>query len=301
MQNQYANRTVIKAQLRSISRHYPFTMANIETIFAYYEEEWRKYHNLKHVSGLFRLLLSCDIDLFTEDEEAALVLMIVYHDIIYRVGREKGWSENESAKLCEEHLHAAHWPLHIVDMTVCGIKATIDHNLDDVPQVWHKVVSVFLDLDLMDRIAFVTGASRWGNHQNHHSRKFPARSASAPRTSSGDPLDHLRVREADFLEFRAPVPRMAVTRRGHDPRRVALRGQAQHFVVFLRDEAFHGACVHTEHGASREEVAQRDEHLPGHPNVDVHGGRPCQAADHHVLVAIERARWQAADFGGPRC
>lgn len=120
----------------------------VRALVAAYSESWRTYHYFAHILNMiegaevrFRHKLS-DI------KWRMLLCMILYHDVVYKLGQEPGWNERESANYFARDLNLAQEG-HVFESTVwAGIYATATHTLDGVPQQYHQLVAMLLDLDL---------------------------------------------------------------------------------------------------------------------------------------------------------
>lgn len=120
-----------------------------EKIYSAYVEQWRTYHNASHIVDMYTTC-SAIIDHIDPDNlmwRNGIRLMIFYHDVWYKVGREFGLNENMSAEWalsdCGQYLENQYQQaLHQ------GIKATATHTLENVDPEYHKEVELLLDLDL---------------------------------------------------------------------------------------------------------------------------------------------------------
>lgn len=110
-----------------------------------YSEDWRGYHNASHIMQMLVLSRRFDIKLM-DDDRLRLELMILYHDVWYKVGRPKGENERKSADWAYTDL--VHHGFQFTDTIREGIEATINHNLVDVSSDNILVVATLLDLDL---------------------------------------------------------------------------------------------------------------------------------------------------------
>lgn len=124
----------------SADAHTPIVLA--------YSEHWRTYHNCSHI--LLMLHRSRQSDVYLSDwMRQCLEVMILYHDIYYKVGGKQGTNKMMSAKWAVDDLAAA--PVSLVrlrEVVNQGIKATATHTLSEVNPEYREVVSLLLDLDL---------------------------------------------------------------------------------------------------------------------------------------------------------
>lgn len=116
-----------------------------QKIYAAYAEHWRVYHGARHVVHMFNLL-----DQLYQPwmNRRAIELMILYHDVWYKVGREPGLNERMSAEWATRDIEQ--FAPDLVDLVSQGILATEKHELDGVQDAddYKHNVAVFLSLDL---------------------------------------------------------------------------------------------------------------------------------------------------------
>ena len=113
-----------------------------------YCESWRTYHNADHIIQMLRLSRHTDINL-SDEERQRLELMILYHDVWYKVGRSAGENEKQSAQWAVDDLAGASDEL--IRLRRClqqGINATATHSLADTNPVYVDEIATLLDLDL---------------------------------------------------------------------------------------------------------------------------------------------------------
>ena len=113
-----------------------------------YCEQWRTYHNFHHIWKMIHVAETVFRDQCTERQWRMLLVMILYHDVVYKVG----------VRAPENEIASAQWAAH--DMTTCntnkdfkwcvhhGIKATKTHTLIDIKPSHQRIVAMLLDLDL---------------------------------------------------------------------------------------------------------------------------------------------------------
>jgi predicted metal-dependent HD superfamily phosphohydrolase len=113
-----------------------------------YNEPWRRYHNAGHIIKMFNLAPKMP-GLLSSTEQSLLNMMIIFHDVEYKLGREAGWNEQESADYATEVLErSGELPTHILQVRI-GIIATITHSLDEVPKKLQELVGFLIDTDLL--------------------------------------------------------------------------------------------------------------------------------------------------------
>jgi predicted metal-dependent HD superfamily phosphohydrolase len=125
-----------------------FTFKKMNEVISAYREDWRHHHDIKHPLAMLDVFRKLDLSFLRPHELQAIRFMIIYHDVVYEIGKERGWNEEQSMEFAERHLRQAGIDSLILDMVLCGIKATIDHSLALVPEAWRIPISIFLDIDL---------------------------------------------------------------------------------------------------------------------------------------------------------
>lgn len=93
------------------------------------------------------LLELADKSQISASELTTVNLMIIYHDVAYKIGREKGWSENESAAVAAQQLRDCALNPMYVEVVCEGILATINHEVPD--ENWSHFMGLFLDIDML--------------------------------------------------------------------------------------------------------------------------------------------------------
>lgn len=119
---------------------------HLQRVVDSYVESWRKYHGIFHPLKMLHVLSSVNTDLSSEDLRK-VKLMIIYHDVIYQLGKTTGWNEWQSAYVMTMHLSGLEPPIFISDVYK-GITASVTHTLENVPEALHSIVSWFIDIDL---------------------------------------------------------------------------------------------------------------------------------------------------------
>jgi predicted metal-dependent HD superfamily phosphohydrolase len=124
-----------------------------------YEEPWRHYHSLPHVVAILRELSrvidSEAFDRMGELEVARLILMCLYHDIIYVPGAKS--NEILSAQYVKHFAIENHIPLEKVAPVIRGITASANHFVRG--ETLSATEHLFLDADLS-----ILAASDWGTY-----------------------------------------------------------------------------------------------------------------------------------------
>ena len=125
------------------------TFEHMDFVLDSYSEPWRHYHNCAHILKMHNILLETDCTLLSDEELFAIELMFIYHDVIIKIGREKGWSERESAVVASKQLRYFESNMRplFVDMVLEGILATINHEVPE--KAWNHFIGLFLDIDLL--------------------------------------------------------------------------------------------------------------------------------------------------------
>lgn len=114
-----------------------------------YCEPWRAYHNAGHITQMLERSRRSDIDL-TDDARQRLELMILYHDVWYKVGRTSGENEEQSAKWAINDLAEGidDDMLRLRHAVRQGIVATATHSLENINPNYVEEIATLLDLDL---------------------------------------------------------------------------------------------------------------------------------------------------------
>ncbi len=131
-------------------RNKPLSEEQKNRVINSYSEPWRHYHNCDHILNMFNIFEESTFShRLSEEETQAIQLMIIFHDDTYKLSREKGWNERESAKWAMFELSKASYELRFADMVWTGVVASTTHSLEDVPVDWHNSIGMFLDIDLL--------------------------------------------------------------------------------------------------------------------------------------------------------
>ena len=111
-----------------------------------YNEPWRTYHNESHILQMLELASRVD----NPETRQRLELLILYHDVWYKVGQPHGTNERNSAEWAVNDFGDVRdvETVRLIRMLRQGIVATATHTLDDVNPNYVEEVSLLLDLDL---------------------------------------------------------------------------------------------------------------------------------------------------------
>lgn len=141
-------RDFLGAKIENIFSEKPTCLDDHEFVLDSYSEGWRTYHNCNHVLKMLQILDNNPPELEAGYIQA-IEAMIVYHDVVYKIGRQKkGWNERESAVIAGKQLQAAGYDGIFIDIVVTGIKCTIDHTVPEIIENWSWFIAPFLDIDL---------------------------------------------------------------------------------------------------------------------------------------------------------
>ena len=111
-----------------------------------YSETWRAFHNLKHISDTIAAAHALARHAALQDKErAAVILAVIYHDIIYNAKSPSGQNEKESAKLAVARLNSVSSDEQICRLVYRAILAT-DHSRSK--PLRGKVEDIVHDADL---------------------------------------------------------------------------------------------------------------------------------------------------------
>lgn len=126
----------------------------VEEVVALYSENHREYHDIRHPVSMWHLVLMLKQagKLDSRVDERLLLLLILLHDVIVKLGRRHGWNEWMSAELAERQLRLLGAEDTFINALYYGITCSIHHTIDpelkeDKPWIWHTI-ACFLDLDL---------------------------------------------------------------------------------------------------------------------------------------------------------
>lgn len=126
----------------------PHREVHIKFILDSYAEPWRQYHNCDHILLALNLVKQLEPQISARYRHA-LRVMIIYHDVVYKLGREKGWNERESGVVAGKHLTAAGYDPEFIELVVAGIECTIDHTVPESLSNWAPYIEPLLDVDLL--------------------------------------------------------------------------------------------------------------------------------------------------------
>jgi len=117
-----------------------------------YNEDWRAYHNLKHIEGMLKGLSKYDSELDWQDKLPQRLLLeaaIVYHDVVYKVGDTD--NEIKSARLfrvhCENSFHSQFFEQNeLIYQVQKLILATKKHDYNSIGI--SRLEQIIIELDL---------------------------------------------------------------------------------------------------------------------------------------------------------
>jgi len=109
---------------------------------------------------------------FNEIEYQALLLSVVYHDVIYEFKSAVGHNERASMEMAGRHLDTVRANRTLKDLVDHSILATITHTLYDTPVDYHRVAGALIDLDLLGLAKSVeefaaAGERLWNEYSAH--------------------------------------------------------------------------------------------------------------------------------------
>ncbi|WP_444995220.1 HD domain-containing protein [Aliikangiella sp. IMCC44359] len=125
--NQYSQSNIENSSLNSTIIH---------TIFNYYTESHRKYHNLNHLEQMFKALEKCPVN------NCIMQWSTWFHDIIYQPGSSH--NEEKSAALAKKIMCTLNIPQNEINQTIHMILATKAHHSNSNDQA----LLLFLDTDM---------------------------------------------------------------------------------------------------------------------------------------------------------
>ena len=119
-------------------------------IISQYNERWRHYHNQSHILNMLKIADELVPPTVLNAEEARLLrAMIIFHDVEYKLNREPGWSEHQSAVFARKCLERAKEAETFIQQVEIGVIATFTHTMENVPEALNEVVSFLIDIDLL--------------------------------------------------------------------------------------------------------------------------------------------------------
>ncbi len=146
--NSITSRDKLEEKIREIFAQRPLSEDRIRFILDSYSEPWRYYHNCDHILLALKLVEQVQPPVSALYKHA-LQIMIIYHDVVYKLGREKGWDERESGVIAGKHLSSAGYDPEFVGLVVVGIECTIDHAVPELLSNWAPYIEPLLDVDLL--------------------------------------------------------------------------------------------------------------------------------------------------------
>lgn len=121
---------------------------DVSLVIDAYSEHWRTYHNLNHIWGMIGSAKTQFHSLCTNEEWRVLQIMVLYHDVVYKVGDAGKDNERASADFMADMLSTLNEPKWFESCAWAGIYATKSHSLEGVPPQYRKTTSMLIDLDL---------------------------------------------------------------------------------------------------------------------------------------------------------
>lgn len=118
-------------------------------LYVAYDEHWRTYHNVFHIIDMLDQAKHF-LSQLSDENYLKLQFMILYHDVVYKIDRERGFNERASAARARKDLSSRGTLAspQFVDEVEQGILATINHSLTGVDERSTEIVAMLLDLDL---------------------------------------------------------------------------------------------------------------------------------------------------------
>jgi predicted metal-dependent HD superfamily phosphohydrolase len=142
------SREKLKEEIKRIFVQRPLSEEHIEFILDSYSEPWRHYHNCDHILLALNLVRQLQPQVGAEYRHV-IDIMIVYHDVIFKLGRDKGWNERESAVIAAKHLASTGYDSIFIDLVVSGTECTIHHTVPEELKNWAPYIEPLLDADLL--------------------------------------------------------------------------------------------------------------------------------------------------------
>lgn len=109
-----------------------------------YSEAWRTYHNASHILQMLQL----SDNVRDNGIRTRLKVLVLYHDVWYKVGQPAGKNEQMSAAWAVDDFTLNPDTAYLSEFLRQGIEATATHSLDAVNAEYKEEVSLLLDLDL---------------------------------------------------------------------------------------------------------------------------------------------------------
>lgn len=142
------SRELLRQHILFIFERNPLSNEQVDFILDSYSEPWRHYHNCDHILKMLDILWKTAA-LSDEDYINSIEIMIVYHDLLLKLGRDPGWSERMSADKAEKDLEQAGYEVGFITLVFGGVHATAHHTLGTVLPQNQNTISVFLDIDIL--------------------------------------------------------------------------------------------------------------------------------------------------------
>lgn len=152
-------------------------------VIAAYQENHRDYHDIRHPAQMllmYETLRGAHQVIDHTYDHDLMVLLIVFHDVIIKVGRESGWNEKVSAEYAVNALGALDVNDKLIRYVSCGILASAQHRLASsaliLPENVFETILLFLDIDLaglgQSAAGFADDTERvWHEFRAHLERK----------------------------------------------------------------------------------------------------------------------------------
>jgi predicted metal-dependent HD superfamily phosphohydrolase len=141
-------REQLEVEIERIFAQKPLADEYVEFILGSYSEPWRRYHNCEHILKMLDWLQATKIPLDSQ-YLTALEVMVIYHDVIYKIGREKAYNECASATIAGKHLQSAGYDSIFVELVTEGVECTIAHQVKPDLPMWSDFIQPLIDIDLL--------------------------------------------------------------------------------------------------------------------------------------------------------
>lgn len=137
----------LRSRADEILGHFGIPQFAISKVAQSYFEDWRTYHNATHLMDMLEVLRQMTLD---AEFKLRVGLLVLYHDVFYKVGRPRGDNEVMSAEWAIHDLELTGHPktIALAPLVHQGILATITHSLDQIDDCYQKEVALLIDLDL---------------------------------------------------------------------------------------------------------------------------------------------------------
>lgn len=127
----------------------------VTDLVAAYRENHRDYHDIRHPAEMLLMydtLRGVHQAIDHTHNHDLMVLLIAFHDVVVKVGRESGWNERVSADYAVNALQALDVNHELIRHVSCGILASAQHRLAAsaliLPENVFNTILLFLDIDL---------------------------------------------------------------------------------------------------------------------------------------------------------